>query len=181
MLEFLVVGYMAIADRMRGGFPDDNFWKPNPAPRWKHWLRFFIWQLSGGVLAVYLTQPITIADWCWCLLASVLFGLGERQNMGVIGWLYPNHSKQFMGWLHQFRIGALWALVTSPLYFVSPNFIPMIVGCFFGPIFGALLGKFIHPRMPNWCFQLNGQWAWTEFYRGLMMGSISIVVFNTIF
>lgn len=177
MTAIFVILYMAIADRMRGGFPDDNFWKPNPAPRWKHWLRKIVWYLSGGAAAVYLLEPTTATAWAWCLFASILFAQGSRQNMGVIGWLYPGHPKQLMGWLHQLRIGALWALVTMPLYFVDTIFLALTAGSFFGPILGAFLGRFINPRMPLWCLQLTSQWAWTEFFRGAMMALIT-VLFN---
>lgn len=175
MLTFFTILYMAIADRMRGGFPDDNFWKPNPAPRWKHWLRQVVWYFSGMWIAVLLTEPATVIAWSWCLVASILFAQGERQNMGVIGWLYPGHSKQLMGWLHQLRIGALWSLVTLPLYFADARFLALSFGSFLGPILGAALARFFHPKLPALCFQLYSQWAWTEFFRGAMTAVTSIL------
>lgn len=178
MNEIAVILFMALADRVRGGFPDDSFWKPNPAPRWKHWLRKSIWYLSGGVLATYLLNPTTPQLWGICLVSSILFTLGARQNMGVIGWIYPGNSKQLHGWLSQLRIGAVWSIVAVPMYFLNNSLWVMIPACMFGPILGALLGRFINPVMPEWCLQLKSQWAWTEFFRGLMIGAIAITLSN---
>jgi len=177
MIAFLVCLYCAIADRVRGGFPSDNFWKPNSKPWWKPYLRTAIWFSSGGVLAAYILTPQTITDWATCGLASVLFALGERQNMGVIGWLYPTSKKKLQGWLQQFRIGGLWALIVSPLYFVDERLVVFIPACFFGPVLGAMCGVlFSKVKLPRICFELDGQWAWTEFWRGWFMATILMLL-----
>jgi hypothetical protein len=173
MLAFLVCVYCAIADRVRGGFPSDRFWKIKPW--WKPPLRSFIWYVSGGVLAACILNPHDIKTFLICVIASILFALGERQNMGVIGWIYPTHSKQLLGWLHQFRIGAVWALIVSPLYFFDERLVVLIPACFFGPVLGALFARFLWVKLPPIYLELDGQWAWTEFYRGLFMALIAIV------
>lgn len=172
MIEFLVCLYCAFADRVRGGFPSDRFWKIKP--RWKPPLRSFIWYVSGGILTSCILNPHDIKTVLICLLASILFALGERQNMGVIGWLYPTSQKQFKGWIQQFRIGGLWALIVSPLYFLDSNLWVLIPACFFGPVLGALFARFLWVKLPAIYLELDGQWAWTEFYRGLFMAMIAI-------
>jgi len=172
MIEFLVCLYCAIADRVRGGFPSDRFWKIKPW--WKPPLRSSIWYVSGGILSASILNPHDIKSFLICLLASILFALGERQNMGVIGWLYPTSKKQFQGWIQQFRIGGLWALIVSPLYFLDSNLWVLIPACFFGPALGALFARFLWVKLPDLCLELNGQWAWTEFYRGLFMALIAV-------
>jgi len=179
-MDLIIAFYCAFADRVRGGFPSDRFWLPAQKPWWKPPLRTFIWFTCGLILAWYMTHPSSFAQIAICIVASVLYALGERQNMGVIGWLYPTHPKQIWGWLQQLRIGALWSACVMPLYFLDVKLcISLILGCFFAPILGALFGRFINPQLPSYCFELNNQWAWTEFYRGFFMSIISIIVYNS--
>lgn len=174
MIEFLLCIYGAIADRVRGGFPSDNFWLPNPKPWWKPPLRTAVWFSSGAVLSSYILQPDSLISFGICVVSAILFALGERQNMGVIGWIYPGHPKQFWGWVHQFRIGALWSLCVSPLYFLNNTLWVLIPACFFGPIIGAALARLFWVKLPRIFFELDSQWAWTEFIRGMFMYIIAI-------
>jgi hypothetical protein len=68
----------------------------------------------------------------------------------------------------------VWALIVSPLYFLDSNLWVLIPACFFGPVLGALFARFLWVKLPDLCLELNGQWAWTEFYRGLFMAMIAI-------
>lgn len=168
--------YCAAADRIRGGFPSTTIWKPkNKALR-----RIFltsIWFFSGFVLSAHLLPIQSINDILVCAVTSILFALGERQNMGVIGWIYPESAKQLAGWLQQFRIGAVWTVLISPSYFLNSDLWVLIPACFFGPVIGALLGRFLSFKLePDWLFELNGQWSWTEFYRGLSIATIAIIL-----
>lgn len=176
MLTFLVCLYCAVADRVRGGFPSDRFWAPKSKPWWKPPLRTAVWFLSGAVLSAFILKPSDLYTVAICAVTSVLFALGERQNMGVIGWIYPGHPKQFWGWLHQLRIGAVWALIVSPSYFLNSSLWVLMPACFIAPIIGAVLARFFWQKLPAWCLELDGQWAWTEFLRGYFMALIAIAL-----
>lgn len=176
MTSFLVCLYCAIADRVRGGYPSDRFWLPGQKPWWKPPLRTTIWFLSGFVLSSYILSPSTWLEFLFCGITSILFALGERQNMGVIGWLYEGHPKQFWGWLQQFRIGGIWALLVTPAYFLNSALWVLIPACFFAPIIGAIFAKFLWVKLPREYLELDGQWAWTELFRGWFMAHIAIIL-----
>lgn len=173
-LASLVCLYCAIADRVRGGFPSSNVLESNEITQR---LKTIVWFFSGFVLSAYLLSPQTWIEYGTCVVTSILFALGERQNMGVIGWIYPTSKKQFAGWIQQFRIGAVWAAIVAPTYFLNHELWVLIPACSFGPIIGAVAARFLTFKLrPDWLLELNGQWAWTEFYRGLSMASISVLL-----
>lgn len=176
LLAFLIVAYCALADRMRGGFPDDSHWtsRGETPPRWKHWVRKVVWYTSGFPLAMFITQPTTWGEVGVCFLAGILFAQGDRQDMGVLGQLIIPGGDRKKGWLGQIRIGAVFAAVTAPALYFDMALWPMLVGCFFGPILGAGM-TFVYWHPTN-VMDLRGQWAWMELYRGLFMALVAIVV-----
>lgn len=172
--------YAAIADRMRGGFPDDSHWTSigKEPPRWKHWARKFVWYTSGFMISLCVLRPELWTGVGYCFLTGILFAQGDRQDMGVLGQLIVPDGDRKKGWLGQLRIGAVFAAVTAPALYFDMALWPMLVGCFLGPIAGAAMTFVYWRRTPK--LDLYGQWAWMELYRGFFMALISIGVSTVI-
>jgi hypothetical protein len=113
-MTFFVILFAALADRMRGGFPERRFWG-------RDIVRMAAWYASGALVAM-LIRP----DW-WCLLAGVLYAQGDRQDMSVMAELIRPDGKRLKGWLGQFRIGAVFAACVAPMLAVDLAYWPMVV------------------------------------------------------
>jgi hypothetical protein len=172
----MIIMYAALADRMRGGFPDDSHWTKVglTPPRWKHWLRKFVWHTSGVMIAIGVMEAEGLRDFGVCFLAGILFAQGDRQDMGVLGQLIIPGGNRLKGWIGQLRIGAVFAVVTAPVLYFDMALWPMLVGCFLGPILGAGM-TFVYWYKTE-VLDLRGQWAWMELYRGMCMATIAIAL-----
>lgn len=170
------ITYAAVADRMRGGFPDDSHWTQHgeTPPRWKHWLRKFVWYTSGAMISLCVLRPESWDGVSTCFLIGILFAQGDRQDMGVLGQLIVPDGNRLKGWLGQLRIGAVFAAVTAPALYFDMAIWPMLVGCLLGPILGAAM-TFVY-WTPTEKLDLRGQWAWMELYRGLFTALVSVAV-----
>jgi hypothetical protein len=171
-----IIVYAALADRMRGGFPDDSHWTEvgETPPRWKHWLRKFVWYTSGLMIAMGVMEAESLRDFGVCFLAGILFAQGDRQDMGVLGQLIVPDGDRIKGYLGQLRIGAVFAAVTAPALYFDIRLWPMLVGCALGPIVGAVVAKTFWFRTDF--LDLRGQWAWMELFRGLFMAMFALAI-----
>jgi len=148
--------FAALADRMRGGFPERRFWG-------RDIVRMAAWYASGALVAM-LIRP----DW-WCLLAGILFAQGDRQDMSVMAELIRPDGKRLKGWLGQFRIGSVFAACTAPMLAVDVAYWPMVVACLLAPAVGALVA---HPFPGN-------RWAWMELWRGFFVAVLTGAIHAT--
>ena len=140
----LVIAFAALADRMRGGFPERRFWG-------RDIVRMAAWYSSGALIAT-LIRP----DW-WCLLAGVLMAQGDRQDMSVMAELIRPDGKRLKGWLGQARIGAVFAACVAPMLVVDMAYWPMVLACALAPATGALAAL---------AAPVSSRWAWMELGRG---------------
>ena len=147
----LVIAFAALADRMRGGFPERRFWG-------RDIVRMAAWYSSGALIAA-LIRP----DW-WCLLAGVLMAQGDRQDMSVMAELIRPDGKRLKGWLGQARIGAVFAACVAPMLVVDLAYWPMVLACALAPAVGALLAL---------AAPVNKRWAGMELARGGLMAALT--------
>lgn len=140
----------AIADRMRGGFPERRFWG-------RDIVRMGAWYGSGALVAL-LIEP----GW-WCVLAGLLYAQGDRQDMSVMAELIRPDGKRLKGWLGQLRIGAVFSACTAPLLAVDVAYWPMVAAALLAPSTGALMAL---PWPGN-------RWAWMELGRGFSFAALT--------
>lgn len=147
----LIIAFAALADRMRGGFPERRFWG-------RDMVRMAAWYCSGALIAT-LIRP----DW-WCLLAGVLMAQGDRQDMSVMAELIRPDGKRLKGWLGQARIGAVFAACVAPMLAVDVAYWPMVLACLLAPAVGALAAL---------AAPVRHRWARMEFIRGGLMAALT--------
>ena len=154
-MTLLVAVFCALADRMRGGFPERKFPGRNV-------LRMGFWY-GGGALVALLLEP----SW-WCLLAGVLYAQGDRQDMSVMGQLLRFDGSQLKGWLGQLRIGAVFAAVTAPMLAVSMTYWPMVAAAGIAPAAGAVVGRAVYRARGG-----TVGWKWCELGRGFFFAVLT--------
>jgi len=186
MIEYIIPPiWCAIADRVRGGFPDDTLWLDasgeTDKPKWVDHVRHAVKFTYGAALVLPFTQT-----WWHLVVAGITWKFGEqiasdfggtfRLIAGKDKWLYP-----------LIRVGASWAIVpvVALAYFVQMIGLLMpisVVSC----IFSALIAKQIWKskllaswlkRIPQKLLQLNsGPAAWQETLRGFINGSLAVLL-----
>ena len=145
-----IILFAALADRMRGGFPERRFWG-------RDIVRMAAWYASGALVAM-LIRP----DW-WCLLAGVLYAQGDRQDMSVMAELIRPDGRRLKGWLGQLRIGAVFAACVAPMLAVDLAYWPMVVAAGVAPALGAIAAQGV---------QVSSRWAWMEVGRGAAVAGL---------
>lgn len=179
--------WCAVADRVRGGFPDDNMFdkqlitypglstggyklmKPAYVDHVRHAIKF--------TYGMALILPFTTV-WWQVLVAGVTWKFGE-QIAGDFGGTFRYIAGKDK-WLRELiRVGLLWpiAMCVALSYFLTP--ICTILGIsMVSCVSSAMVAKEIWytPKMPSWLLQLQTPGAWQEVLRGFINGTLAVVV-----
>lgn len=154
-MTLFVAFLCALADRMRGGFPERKFAGRNV-------VRMGAWYGSGALVALLLAQ-----DW-WALLAGVLYAQGDRQDMSVVGQLLRRDGSLLKGWLGQLRIGAVFAACVAPMLAVDLDYWPMVAASLLSPAAGAVVGRAVYKFRGG-----TAGWQWCELGRGFFLAVLT--------
>lgn len=177
MVELIVPPiWCAIADRVRGGFPDDKFFGSaieDEKPAWVDHVRHAIKFTYGMALVLPFTQT-----WWHILVAGVTWKFGEqiasdfggtfRYVAGKDEWLLP-----------LLQVGIMWPIATCAVlgYFCPPIFslfITSMVACVLSAVIAKKLGY--TPSVPASFLQLQTPGAWQEALRGFINGSLAAII-----
>lgn len=175
MIEYIIPPiWCAIADRVRGGFPDDTLWLAasgeTDKPKWVDHVRHAIKFTYGMALVL----PFTTV-WWQVLVAGVTWKFGE-QIAGDFGGTFRYIAGKDKWFTPLMKVGLMWALATvaSLVYFLPQ--ITMLFGIsVISVVTSALIAKRVWytPNVPAWLLQLQTPGAWQEVLRGFINGSLA--------
>jgi hypothetical protein len=188
MIEFIVPPiWCAIADRVRGGFPDARLfdWVPdkpytgglmgavNLKPAWVDHVRHAVKFTYGAALVLPFTQT-----WWHLVLAGITWKFGEQiaSDFGGTFRLIAGKDK----WLTPLlRVGAVWPIATIvALGYVVPSCLFLLPVSMVATVISAILASsvFNKAKLTNWILQLSTPAAWQEALRGFINGSLAALL-----
>lgn len=173
--------WCAIADRVRGGFPDERMWKEKPKPRWVDYVRDAIKFTYGAALVLPFTHT-----WWHLVVAGITWKFGEQiaSDFGGTFRLIAGKDK----WLSPLiRVGLTWpiAMVVTLGYFCPPMLMLLAVSGI-ASVFSACIAFLCfksqrlatwNQKLPTTILQLNtGSPAWQEALRGFINGGLAAII-----
>jgi len=179
--------WCAVADRVRGGFPDDNMfgkqlviWPGLSTGEFKSTKPAYVDHVRHAIKFTYgmaLVLPFTTV-WWQVLVAGVTWKFGE-QIAGDFGGTFRYIAGENKWFNPLIRVGLMWPLATiaALAYWCLP--LVMLFGIsVLACGLSALAAKEIWytPKMPSWMLQLQTPGAWQEVLRGFINGSLAVVV-----
>jgi len=167
LIDIALSLYCGIADRVRGGFPDDKLFADATTRKFKNINREIVKFTHGAALAA----GVGVTDIAQLVVAGVMWKFGE-QIAGNFGETFKHLSFPNYSVMPIVRVSLLWPLVTVGImtFWDGLHWLFLLPASLAGFTAAAISASVIGdtPSFPRWFFDLRTAPAWQEFLRGML-------------